>query len=64
MLQIIGVMVGGYILFRMVDALCSPERNVFVKVCAVLVGLFTVFCIFAMVVQTPKTPPIPSSMIR
>jgi len=64
MLQIIGLMVGGYILFRMVDAICSVDRNVFVKSCAIIVIGFTGLCMFGMIVGGIKTPPIPPSMMR
>lgn len=56
MLQVIGLMVGGYILFRMIDALCAVEKNTFVKVCAALVIVFTMFCMYAMIEGAPHSP--------
>ncbi len=64
MLQIIGLMVGAYILFRMVDALCSVDRNGFVKACAIVVIAFTGLCMFGMVVSGVKSPSVPSGLIR
>lgn len=48
MIPMIGLMIGFYIIFRMIDAIASPSRNTFVKTCAVLVILSTAFFMFGL----------------
>lgn len=63
MLPMIGLMVGFYILFRMVDAIASVERHVFVKACAVIVILTTAFFMFSLADSSMRVPgPIPGML--
>jgi hypothetical protein len=65
MLQIIGFMIGGYILLRCIDILCrapdqfdsSGSRN-FMRVCAVLTWLWTAgLMVFLLFSTGPKLAP-------
>lgn len=64
MIPTIGVMIGFYIIFRMVDAMASKTRGAFVKVCAALVIVTTVVSMVSLLEGSTRASGGIPSMLR